>query len=136
MELLRFDAKMLVSTVALIGFVGLLVRLYNGLVAEPKRLRALLAKQGISGPPQALLLGNIKEIKKTHGGSIAKSPRSEPPTSHNLAATIFPFFDKWRKQFGIYSNTMLIIPNYHFILCSYLTRCDRSPLKLFFFSHI
>ncbi|PRQ34879.1 putative cytochrome P450 [Rosa chinensis] len=102
MELLHgFDVKMLVSTVALIGFVGLLVRLYRGLVAEPKRLRSLLAKQGITGPPQALLLGNISEIKKAHGrGGNAKAPSSEPPTSHNLAATIFPFFDKWRKQFG------------------------------------
>ena len=103
MELLHeFDVKMLASTVALIGFVGLLVRLYKGLVAEPKRLRSLLAKQGITGPPQALLLGSISEMKKARGsGGIAKGPSSEPPTSHNLAAAIFPFFEKCRKQFGI-----------------------------------
>ncbi|XP_050370482.1 cytochrome P450 714C2-like [Argentina anserina] len=102
MELLYgFHVRMLLSTVGLIGFVGLLVRLYKGLVAEPTRLRSLLAKQGITGPPQALLLGNISEIKKARGsGGIVKTPSSEPPTSHNLAAAIFPFFEKWRKQFG------------------------------------
>ncbi|XP_004294853.1 PREDICTED: cytochrome P450 714C2-like [Fragaria vesca subsp. vesca] len=103
MDLLHgFDVRMLASTVALIGFVALLVRLYKALVAEPKRLRSLLAKQGITGPPQALLLGNISEIKKARGSNgIAKAPSSEAPIiSHNLGATIFPFFEKWRKQFG------------------------------------
>ncbi|CAN6559179.1 unnamed protein product [Malus baccata var. baccata] len=97
MELLQFDAKMLMSLVFL-GFVGLFVRLYDGLVAKPKRLRSLLTKQGINGPPPTLLLGNIMEIKKARGSSNSTSGLI--PSSHNCAALVFPFFEKWRKQYG------------------------------------
>ncbi|PRQ34882.1 putative cytochrome P450 [Rosa chinensis] len=99
MELLHFDAKMLMS-LAMLGVIGLLVRLYNGLVVKPKRLRSLITKQGISGPSPAFLLGNIMDIKKARPSSITKAPTSEPPTSHNCAALLFPFFEQWRKQYG------------------------------------
>ncbi|KAM1226449.1 hypothetical protein ACFX13_005910 [Malus domestica] len=96
MELLQFDSKLLTSLV-LLGFIGLLARLYNGHVAKPKRLRSLLTKQGINGPPQTLLLGNILEIKEARGSS---NSTIEPPISHNCAALLFPFFEKWRKLYG------------------------------------
>ncbi|XP_030962727.1 cytochrome P450 714C2-like [Quercus lobata] len=95
---LQFDAKTVIS-LAVLGFIGLLLRLYNGLVVKPKRLRSMLSKQGIDGPAPTLLLGNIREIKKAQSTSV-KTPTSEAPVSHNCGAVLFPFFDQWRKQYG------------------------------------
>ncbi|GMY10395.1 cytochrome P450 714C2-like [Fagus crenata] len=95
---LQFDAKIFISF-ALLGFFGLLVRLYNSLVVKPKRLRSMLRKQGINGPVPTLLIGNIKEIKKAQSTTV-KAPTTEPPVSHNCAAVLFPFFEQWRKQYG------------------------------------
>ncbi|TQE04624.1 hypothetical protein C1H46_009817 [Malus baccata] len=96
MQLLQFDAKVLLSLV-LLGFIGLVARLYNGLVAKPKRLRSLLTKQGNNGPLPTILLGNILEIKTPRGSS---NNNGERPTSHNCAALLFPFIEKWRKLYG------------------------------------
>jgi hypothetical protein len=106
---LQFDAKIFISF-ALLGFFGLLVRLYNSLVVKPKRLRSVLRKQGINGPVPTLLLGNIKEIKKAQSTTV-KAPTTEPPVSHNCAATLFPFFEQWRRQYGT-----CFIHQYHVII--------------------
>ncbi|KAK4858583.1 hypothetical protein QYF36_018810 [Acer negundo] len=105
--------KILVSFAVLIGFVEVLVSLYKRLVVKPERLREMLRKQGISGPPPTLLLGNIREIKKAQAQSKIKAPListindDEPAAaatttsiSHNIDALLFPFFDQWRKQYG------------------------------------
>ncbi|KAL3517933.1 hypothetical protein ACH5RR_020522 [Cinchona calisaya] len=91
-------SKLLISA-AVIGFVGLLFRLYNALVAKPERLRAALRKQGVSGPKPSLLLGNILEIKKARDAA-AKNTTDGAPVSHNCGSFLLPFFDKWRKEFG------------------------------------
>lgn len=122
MELLHFDAKMFMS-LAVLGVIGLLVHLYNGLVVKPKRLRSLLTKQGISGPPPAFLLGNIMDIKKARPSSIAKAPTSEPPTTHNCAAVLFPFFEKWRKQYGKYIYNRYLILHVAIYACSSSISC-------------
>ncbi|XP_075634020.1 cytochrome P450 714C2-like [Castanea sativa] len=95
---LQFDSKTCLS-LAVLGFIGLLQLLYNALVAKPRRLRSLLSKQGISGPPPSLLLGNAREMKIGQSTAV-KAHTSEPPVSHNCAAHLFGFFDKWRKQYG------------------------------------
>lgn len=96
---LQFDTKTCLSLVVLC-FIGLLHFLYNALVAKPRRLRSFLSKQGISGPPPSLLLGNAREMKMGQSTAV-KAHTSEPPVSHNCAAYLFGFFDKWRKQYGI-----------------------------------
>ena len=96
---LQFDTKTCIS-LAVLGFIGLLQLLYNALVAKPRRLRSLLSKQGISGPPPSLLLGNAREMKLGQSTAV-KAHTGEPPASHNCAASVFGFFDKWRKQYGI-----------------------------------
>ncbi|KAK9941036.1 hypothetical protein M0R45_017665 [Rubus argutus] len=99
MELLQLDAKMLMS-LAVLGVIGILVRLYNRVVVKPKRLRSLLTKQGISGPSPAFLLGNSREIREARPRSIAKALTSETPTIHNCSPVLFPIFEQWRKQYG------------------------------------
>ncbi|KAL3531003.1 hypothetical protein ACH5RR_010325 [Cinchona calisaya] len=93
-------SKVFISA-ALLGFLGLLLRLYNALVAKPERLRSALRKQGVSGPKPTLLLGNILEIKKARDASAkATSECDGAPVYHNCGSFLLPFFDKWRKQFG------------------------------------
>lgn len=91
-------SKVLIS-VAVIGFAGLILRLYNSLVAKPGRLRAALRKQGVNGPKPTLLLGNILEIKKARDAA-AKNTTDGAPESHKCGSFLLPFFDKWRSQFG------------------------------------
>ncbi|KAJ9145784.1 hypothetical protein P3X46_028124 [Hevea brasiliensis] len=95
----QFDTKILL-TVVVIVFLGVLVRLYNGLVVKPKRLRSILKKQGINGPPPTFLLGNIREIKKVQSSAVKAHSSNDPPLIHNCAALLFPFFELWRKEYG------------------------------------
>lgn len=105
MELSFSVSKVLISA-AVVGLVGLLLRLHDALVAKPKRLRSALAKQGVSGPRPTLFLGNILEIKKGRDEAAAAAKVSAPsdgavPDTHNCGSFLLPFVDKWRKQFGM-----------------------------------
>ncbi|KAL6136256.1 hypothetical protein ACLB2K_061555 [Fragaria x ananassa] len=84
---------MLISFV-LLAFLGVFARLYNALVTKPEKLRSILRKQGIIGPPPTFLLGNIREIKKAHKSPTQDATTSQLLTSHNLASTLFPFFEE------------------------------------------
>lgn len=89
--------KALIS-VALVGILGLLFRLYKALISNPEKLRSALRKQGISGPPPTHLLGNLLEIKKAR---TAKAPPTcGAPTLHNCANALFPFFEHWQNKYG------------------------------------
>ncbi|KAL3725685.1 hypothetical protein ACJRO7_030679 [Eucalyptus globulus] len=68
---------------ALVIVLGLSIRLNALLVLKPQRLRTLLRRQGIRGPPVSFLIGNISEIKKSQ------------LTAEN-AASLFPSFEQWR----------------------------------------
>jgi hypothetical protein len=96
---LQFDSQFFTS-ILFIGFVALLFRLYTSFVHKPNVLRSKLRKQGISGPPPTILLGNLMEIMKSQP-SIPNSPCSEPPLSHNTASLLFPKFEEWREQYGM-----------------------------------
>ncbi|KAA8550472.1 hypothetical protein F0562_002156 [Nyssa sinensis] len=94
-----FLVKIFIS-LALVGVVGLFVSLYNALVAKPERLRSMLRKQGISGPPPAFLLGNILEIKKARTAIVKTTTSGTPPVLHNCAAALFHFLEQWQKKYG------------------------------------
>ncbi|TXG46821.1 hypothetical protein EZV62_026115 [Acer yangbiense] len=103
MEFLQFEYVKVLVSVAVIGFLWLLISLYMKLVAKPERIRGMLRKQGIVGPlPTSWLLGNIMDMKKAYQNS-----QHQPTiTSHNVAAAIFPYNEECRKQ---YESTMIII---------------------------
>ncbi|KAF7119820.1 hypothetical protein RHSIM_Rhsim13G0057000 [Rhododendron simsii] len=103
----------ILATIALAGGVWVVVRLYNALVKKPERVRAVLRKQGISGPPPTFVLGNILEIRK----AMSSSPKATTSTdhqnktttdndqaaaqiSHIYDANILPFFVSWRQRYG------------------------------------
>ena len=96
------ELMMVFNTLSLLGALIFFVHLYNVLVRKPERLRAMLRKQGISGPRPTFLLGNMMEFKKALSTTERKvvTTSTGAPVSHNCAATIFPFLEKWRKQYG------------------------------------
>jgi len=103
----QFDLQFFTS-ILFIGFVALLFRLYNSLVQKPNVVRSKLRKQGISGPPPTILLGNLMDIIKSQP-TTPNSPSFEPPVTHNTASLVFPKFEEWREQYGmsiihIYAN--------------------------------
>lgn len=87
-------------TVLLVGLFSLVVRLCNALVLEPKRLRSLLAKQGIKGPPPTFLLGNLLDISRATPKHSEPPPTGEKEIVHNCAAVITPFLQQWSKEYG------------------------------------
>ncbi|PNX85385.1 cytochrome p450 734a1-like protein [Trifolium pratense] len=91
----QFDSQFFTSIV-FISFVALLFRLYTSFVHKPNVLRSKLRKQGISGPPPTILLGNLMEIMK----SQLTIPISHSFLTHNTASLVFPKFEEWRKQYG------------------------------------
>lgn len=86
-------------SIGLIGVLGLVLRIYNALVKKPAKLRWVLEKQGVGGPPQRVLLGNILEIKRSRNAT-AKPPTCGAPADHNCSNALFSFFENWQKQYG------------------------------------
>ncbi|KAL1548076.1 cytochrome P450 714C2-like protein [Salvia divinorum] len=79
--------------------LGFIVHLYISLVIKPSKIQKALKKQGINGPPPKILLGNILEIKKSRDVAANMATSSGPPALHNTAS-VFPFLEQWRKQYG------------------------------------
>ncbi|KAG8375396.1 hypothetical protein BUALT_Bualt10G0095800 [Buddleja alternifolia] len=92
--------KMFLSTIVVL-VLGFCIHLYISLITNPKKLRKILRQQGIEGPPPKILLGNILEIKKSRADAdkAVVTAHPHPPVIHNTA-TVFPFLEQWRKQYG------------------------------------
>lgn len=96
-----------------IGVVALFLRLYNALVAKPEKLRCILRKQGISGPPPTVVLGNVLEIKKYRSAN-SNAPAvvcGGVPKEHNCARHLFGFFEPWQDKYGELSFPFLPLPS-------------------------
>ena len=101
MELLLLLVKIII-TIALLGLVRELMKMCEALILKPKRLRAILRKQGIRGPPPSFLIGNIGDMKKIMSSASKAQQKEEQAITHNCSSVIFPFFDEWRKLYGNY----------------------------------
>ncbi|XP_059433713.1 cytochrome P450 714C2-like [Corylus avellana] len=100
MELLLLLLKIII-TIALLGFVSKLMKMCEALILKPKRLRAIMRKQGIRGPPTSFLIGNIGDMKKIKSSaSKAHQQKAEQAITHNCSSTLYPYFDEWRKSYG------------------------------------
>ncbi|KAK4492137.1 hypothetical protein RD792_002934 [Penstemon davidsonii] len=95
---IQFSLKLFAHFV-FVMIVGLFVHLYNALVTKLERLRWILRKQGIDGPPPRLLLGNLLEIKSSKAAVVA-APTCGAPATHNCARLLFPFFEQWQMKYG------------------------------------
>lgn len=93
------------GTLVVLCFSGILCfllhYLYGFLWLKPERMREKLRKQGMRGPPPSLLLGNIIEMKRIQmeeKGLIGSSAN----VMVDYSVALFPYFKKWRNEFGIY----------------------------------
>ena len=96
-------------TSLLLGFITLIIGLFDSLILKPNRLRSRLRKQGIQGPPPSFLIGNLWDLKKTRTKESELSEEGENMITHNISSMVFPYFDKWSEQYGkmiptLYSN--------------------------------
>lgn len=101
---LWFMMMMIAVSIAVVGLMGVLVRLYKELVVKPCRLRSMLTNQGITGPPPTLVLGNILDFQKASdrpSATMVQTPAGEAPAEHNCSAAVYPLFEHWRRQYGI-----------------------------------
>lgn len=94
----------MVVTVVLGGVLGLIMYLYSVLVLHPRRLLSKLRRQGIRGPSPSLLIGNIAEMKKIQlQAASSSSTECHLPLSHDWPATVFPYIQQWRVEYGTLS---------------------------------
>ena len=108
MEQLLLLSKIII-TIVLLGLVSALMKMCEALILKPKRLRSILRKQGIRGPPPSFLLGNIGDMKKMKSSPSKAQQKGEQVITHNCSSAIFPFFDEWRKSYGNHINLASVL---------------------------
>ena len=93
-KIMEAIVKVFIS-LALLSAFGVFFRLYNALVMKSEKLRYIMRKQGISGPPPCFLLGNIIEIKNSQSIAVTDSSTNTDP---QLGYFSFPIFREVAKQ--------------------------------------
>ncbi|XP_022750367.1 cytochrome P450 714A1-like [Durio zibethinus] len=89
-----------ISSLALAGVVFYIFHAYITSWLKSQRLRRKLRMQGIKGPPPSFLYGNVPEMQQIQ--LKARKARSQTEiVAHDYTSTIFPFFDHWRKEYGV-----------------------------------
>ncbi|XP_059434193.1 cytochrome P450 714C2-like isoform X2 [Corylus avellana] len=99
MELLLLLVKIII-TISLLALVSTLMKMCEALILKPKRLRSILRKQGIRGPPPSFLLGNTGDMKKMKSSAKKAQQKGEQAITHNCSSAVYPVFDEWRKSYG------------------------------------
>ncbi|KAL5974884.1 hypothetical protein ACLOJK_031557 [Asimina triloba] len=90
-------------TVVFVGFCSMLAYAYYVLWWKHEKMRESLRRQGIKGPHHSFLYGSIPEMKKIV--ALEKENRSTTTTvRHNYSSILFPYFDRWREQYGKFQN--------------------------------
>ncbi|ESW08385.1 hypothetical protein PHAVU_009G041200 [Phaseolus vulgaris] len=94
--------------VAVVGVLSWILYAYGSLWLESQRVRKRIQMQGIKGPPPSFLRGNLSDMQRIQAqaaslakASISNSNHSEQFLAHDCTATLFPYFEHWRKQYGL-----------------------------------
>ncbi|OIW16551.1 hypothetical protein TanjilG_08408 [Lupinus angustifolius] len=101
-----FLAMKMVSSLVVVGILSWIFYVYVNEWYKSERMRRKLIKQGISGPPPCFLRGNLPDMKRIQAQVSSTINAQSNNNSHNLlehhdyTATIFPYFEHWRKQYG------------------------------------
>ncbi|GLT58294.1 hypothetical protein SLA2020_311970 [Shorea laevis] len=99
MELISLLLRLFPSF-TLVGLVCYVLHLYNTVWLKSLRLRRKLLVQGIKGPPPSILYGNALEMQQIKLEAMKTQSHGEI-VAHDYTSTIFPYFDHWRKQYGL-----------------------------------
>lgn len=107
MENLAVEAVNAIWWIVFVGIVGVGYHVYGRAVAEQWRMRRSLKKQGVKGPPPSLFNGNVSEMQRIQ--SEAKRYSGDNIISHDYSSSLFPYFEHWRKQYGLFFKSRIII---------------------------
>ncbi|KAI4383926.1 hypothetical protein MLD38_009707 [Melastoma candidum] len=99
------ELELLGRTLGAVVVVSLLFHLCNRTWLKAWRLRNKLLSQGVRGPAPSLLYGNLPEMQRIEAETRAKRDLGhgcdDPnPIAHDYTSTLFPYFERWRKQYG------------------------------------
>uniref|UniRef100_A0A7N0T0M6 Cytochrome P450 n=1 Tax=Kalanchoe fedtschenkoi TaxID=63787 RepID=A0A7N0T0M6_KALFE len=103
---MEMPAWRMVLTATVCGLLWMILHVYRVLVSNPRKIRARLERQGVRGPRPSVIFGNIPEMKRIMQLQALKSTESESGDSlesslqHNWPPKIFPYYDKWSKEYG------------------------------------
>ncbi|KAM3737959.1 hypothetical protein ACB098_09G096200 [Castanea mollissima] len=82
-----------------IGVCSVLIRVCHVVWLKPRRIRSIIWRQGIRGPPTSFPYGNISEMQKIQS-SMINNPSDDQSVSENWTHSIFPYFQIWRQEYG------------------------------------
>ncbi|BFG36649.1 hypothetical protein CerSpe_229240 [Prunus speciosa] len=85
-------------SVLLIGVLRVLFRLMKEMWLKPARIRSVLWKQGIRGPPPSFIAGNVPEMQKIQSSN--QKPSDANHVHHNWVPSIFPYLQRWEQLYG------------------------------------
>lgn len=94
-----------VSYLALLALVFLF--LHRIVMLKSNWIRRKLRMQGIQGPRPSFLYGNLPEMQKIQSKIIkgkASSSHGEL-IAHDYTSTLFPYLERWRKEYGNIDTT-------------------------------
>ena len=92
------------TALCLIWFCSLVLYWCNVMWLHPQRICNKMRRQGISGPPPSFLYGNLTEMKRL---ALKEKENIGEPITHHYTPTVLPYFEKWRKRYGMFSNFLL-----------------------------
>eukprot|EP01018_Ginkgo_biloba_P028557 Gb_04119 [translate_table: standard] len=96
-----FSAKV-VCTIASIFITGLLLEIANVFWLRLAKLRRMMHRQGVGGPPPRFIVGNLADMKKmkqlTETMDLEKDGCMN--ISHDFVPRIFPYYHHWTKTYG------------------------------------
>lgn len=100
-EVFSFGMK-LASSLAVVGIFSWILYVYGSLWYNSQRVRRKLQMQGIRGPPPSSFLhGNLPDMQRIKSQASLSKPNYDQFLAHDYSAALFPYFQHWRKQYGI-----------------------------------
>ncbi|KAI4373070.1 hypothetical protein MLD38_011233 [Melastoma candidum] len=116
-------------TVGAVVFMAVATKAITALVVKPRRIRYMLRKQGIVGPPPSFLLGNLKEFRQCNASRVPQSPQD---MTHNCSSKLFSFMDRWRAEYGstflMFFGNIPILYTYNMDIVREITKCTSLDL--------
>lgn len=103
---MEISSWMMLFIATICGLFPLMLHIYRIMVLHPRKIRSKLEKQGIRGPPPSFIFGNIPEMKRIIQLNTLESAKakeeygSNEPLQHNWPPKLFPYYDKWSKEYG------------------------------------
>lgn len=82
-----------------VGACALALYLYRILWLAPERVRRALWRQGVRGPPPSFPYGNLADMRQA-AAAAKRTPSSRDDVVHDYRPAVFPFYEKWRNEYG------------------------------------